>query len=64
MSTTPHLHFAIRVFPYNRFDGWGGFADPLPFMDPTNLQFSSELNDNAHFEPPPMVDEVQGMRRP
>ena len=36
-STIPHLHFAIRIYPYDRSDGWGGFADPLPFLDLTNI---------------------------
>jgi hypothetical protein len=33
-STGPHLHFAIRINPYARSDGWGGYADPLPYLDP------------------------------
>lgn len=33
-STGPHLHFAIRIPPYNRGDGWGGFSDPLPYLNP------------------------------
>lgn len=27
-STGPHLHFAMRVNPYDRKDGWGGFSNP------------------------------------
>lgn len=34
-STGPHLHFAIRIHPYTRGDGWGGFSDPLPYLPPT-----------------------------
>lgn len=66
MTTTPHfhLHFAIRVHPYNRFDGWGGFSDPLPFMDPSFLLFPTAVDGDAQFEPPAMAVEVQGMRRP
>lgn len=37
LSTGPHLHFAIRVYPYNRADGWGGFTDPLPFLHPADF---------------------------
>lgn len=37
-SSGPHLHFAIRVNPYNRRDGWGGFTDPLPYMNPRDVQ--------------------------
>ncbi len=33
-SSGPHLHFAIRSNPYNRADGWGGYIDPLPYLDP------------------------------
>ena len=32
-STGPHLHFGVRVNPYTRKDGWGGFSDPLPMLD-------------------------------
>ena len=31
-STGPHLHFAIRIDPYQRNDGWGGFSDPTAYM--------------------------------
>lgn len=31
-STGPHLHFGLRVSPFNRRDGWGGFTDPLPHL--------------------------------
>ncbi|MGB5055037.1 MAG: M23 family metallopeptidase, partial [Nitrospirales bacterium] len=30
-STGPHLGFRIRIYPYSRTDGWGGFSDPVPF---------------------------------
>ncbi len=33
-STGPHLHFAIRIVPYKRGDGWGGYSDPLPYLNP------------------------------
>ena len=36
-SNIPHLHFAIRIYPYNTADGWGGFSDPLPFLDPIDV---------------------------
>lgn len=35
-STGPHLHFAIRINPYTRADGWGGFSDPLPYLPPSS----------------------------
>ncbi|MCE2466578.1 MAG: M23 family metallopeptidase [Caldilineaceae bacterium] len=31
-STGPHLHFGIRILPYRRPDGWGGFCNPAQFM--------------------------------
>lgn len=64
ITTNAHLHFAIRVLPYNRFDGWGGFADPLPFMDPEKVLFPTEIDEPVAFEPPPMANEVHDMRRP
>lgn len=32
-STGSHLHFGIRVNPYNRGDGWGGYSDPEPYLE-------------------------------
>ncbi|NJN82686.1 MAG: M23 family metallopeptidase [Caldilineaceae bacterium] len=37
-SQGPHLHFAIRIAPFNRADGWGGFSDPLPYLDPASFR--------------------------
>jgi murein DD-endopeptidase MepM/ murein hydrolase activator NlpD len=64
--TEPHLHFAIRISPYNRFDGWGGFANPLPFMDPGALSPTENDVDDDRFEfsPPPLLQEQAGTRRP
>jgi len=31
-STGPHLHFGLRINPYNRRDGWGGYTDPEPYL--------------------------------
>jgi len=31
-STGPHLHFGMRINPYNRSDGWGGYSDPEPYL--------------------------------
>ncbi len=28
----PHLHLGIRVVPFFRGDGWGGYTDPLPLL--------------------------------
>jgi murein DD-endopeptidase MepM/ murein hydrolase activator NlpD len=59
-STGPHLHFGIRILPYRRTDGWGGFANPVPFMDPADLVGSRELE----MEPTPMGEEVLENPRP
>jgi murein DD-endopeptidase MepM/ murein hydrolase activator NlpD len=44
-SSGPHLHFAIRINPYSRTDGWGGFSDPLPYMRPSDVQLPSYVRD-------------------
>lgn len=62
-----YLHFGIRIKPFNRFDGWGGFVDPIPFLDPTNLLFAhTEFvpQQNANFTPHPMMAERGTLRRP
>jgi murein DD-endopeptidase MepM/ murein hydrolase activator NlpD len=64
-----HLHFAIRTTPYNRFDGWGGFSDPLAFLYLPEQSAGSE-NGPADDWParlddlPPMLVERPGGRRP
>lgn len=58
-----HVHFGIRITPYNRFDGWGGFTDPLPYMDPDEFH-SPETWAEAELQPVPMLQEVPGIRRP
>lgn len=37
-STGPHLHFAIRITPYNRGDGWSGYSDPMPYLVSTPVE--------------------------
>jgi murein DD-endopeptidase MepM/ murein hydrolase activator NlpD len=31
-STGPHLHFGLRIAPYNRADGYDGYSDPMPYL--------------------------------
>jgi murein DD-endopeptidase MepM/ murein hydrolase activator NlpD len=31
-STGPHLHFGIRITPYDKADGWCGHSNPEPFL--------------------------------
>lgn len=60
-----HLHFAIRVTPYNRFDGWGGFIDPLSFLNPSNIVLPDSEDEMFHpIIVHRMADETPGMRRP
>jgi murein DD-endopeptidase MepM/ murein hydrolase activator NlpD len=68
---TPHLHFAIRIRPFNRFDGWGGFSDPLPYLSSTDLWLPDDTGDEgaapvvvSPTPPPPLAQEKSGMRRP
>ncbi len=64
-NVEPHLHFAIRVTPYNRFDGWGGYSDPLPFLNPSNVILPDSEDELLHpFILHAMADEQAGMRRP
>jgi len=63
-----HLHFAIRIHPFNRFDGWGGFNDPTPFLyvvelTPPILETEDAVS-TPSFMLPPMVVETKGLRRP
>ena len=46
-STGPHLHFAIRINPYARGDGWGGFRDPLPYLPPSSYTLPGYILDPA-----------------
>ena len=43
----PHLHFAIRINGYSRTDGWGGFSDPLPYMNPSDFILPSYVQSIA-----------------
>lgn len=64
------FHFGVRVAPFNRYDGWGGFTDPTPFLPPGRLVMPNDAGGGAGdlpappFPPHPMVDERQGIRRP
>lgn len=37
-STGPHLHLGLRIKPYNRADGWGGYVNPLPHLLQADVQ--------------------------
>lgn len=71
---TCRFHFSIRIHPHNRFDGWGGFSDPLPYIesnaiihvtDITLEPLSVATEKSTHFYPPlSLIDEKPYMRRP
>lgn len=42
VSTGPHLHFGLRINPYSRNDGWGGYSDPLPYLQDASLSETPE----------------------
>lgn len=43
ISSGPHLHFGLRVAPYNRADGWGGYTDPTPYLQGKPAQPPADL---------------------
>ena len=60
------FHFSIRIEPFNHLDGFGGFSDPLPFLNPTDIQFSEALSDSVEQQgvKHKMVFEKPNARRP
>ncbi len=36
-ASGPFLGLGIRINPYERTDGWGGFSDPLPYFAPGSV---------------------------
>lgn len=75
-SKGPHLHFSIRIGSYDRRDGWGGFRDPLPYFDPSEIQMPVYVQPStptrgiqaqaAIIEPPGIgyAPDQPGIRRP
>jgi murein DD-endopeptidase MepM/ murein hydrolase activator NlpD len=62
----PQLHFGLRIKPFNRFDGWGGFTDPLPFFSAADLLpiHDEPPKTELSFSPTPMAIEATVGRRP
>lgn len=61
------IHIGIRVRPYNRYDGWGGFSDPLPFLNPIVLRSNIttfDILDRDKYPLLPLAKETNEMRRP
>jgi hypothetical protein len=76
-SSGPHLHFAIRIHPYVRADGWGGYSDPLPYINPKDvilppyvldaewrLRLDPEGRPYVRMQPSGLSEETAGMVRP
>lgn len=65
----PHLHLGIRLAPYNRLDGWGGFSDPLPYLYMSeSITVAADSAENTDLPQPislpPVLQERPGIRRP
>ena len=59
------LHFGVRIQPFNRFDGWGGYANPILFFSVEDLHYPAP--DYLENLPSPLHrlnEEEQRMRRP
>lgn len=60
------FHFGVRISPFNRYDGWGGFSDPMPFLPPGSIVLLDESDDKqqTEYQPHPMAEDKPGLRRP
>lgn len=64
-SSGPHLHFGVRIFPNKRGDGWGGYTDPIPFMNPADVIIPDDVRAVGPELPPPgMAPDAPGYVRP
>jgi hypothetical protein len=76
-SSGPHLHFAIRAHPYVRGDGWGGYTDPLPYLNPKAVIWPAYVLETSilataggpapvqeRMPPSRMADDAPGLIRP
>lgn len=65
-ESAPFFHFAIRVEPFNRLDGYGGFTDPTPFLNSVDIPQDDMIFDSPESNKPlhPMLLEKGMMRRP
>lgn len=55
-----HLHFGLRLFPYRRTDGWGGFCDPTPFLNADLVVIQRTMESQLD----PMALELPDYQRP
>jgi murein DD-endopeptidase MepM/ murein hydrolase activator NlpD len=64
-SSGPHLHFGVRIHPNKRGDGWGGYADPIPFMNPDDVIIPDNIRSAGPELPPSgMAPDEPGRERP
>ena len=64
-SSGPHVHFGIRIYPNKRGDGWGGYCDPIPFMNPADVIIPDSIRSIGPTTPPPgMAPDEPGRERP
>lgn len=68
-SLNGRLHFGIRIKPYDRLDGWGGFTNPLPFLYMDILRFVESRDARGQIQehsdkPMQLLIEDLTMRRP
>ena len=54
--TGPHLHFAMRIYPYSRTDGMGGFSDPEPYINSAIVKQGSTSNQPETGQGAPSAD--------
>lgn len=47
-SSGPHLHFGLRINPYDRKDGWGGHSNPLPYLQWAGRKLPPLLGPHLH----------------
>lgn len=59
------LHFSIRILPFNRFDGWGGYTNPINYFSADDLQFPDPSDSEALVFPlHQLKSEPENVRRP
>lgn len=59
------LFFAVRVQPFNRFDGWGGFSNPLAYLSVDDVRFPEESDQKSISLPVHQLRHEEGrLRRP
>ena len=64
-SSGPHLRFGVRILPNKRGDGWGGYHDPIPFMNPADVIIPDSIRTvGPEPQAPGMAPDEPGRERP